>query len=221
MPFHTRNFRKNKIKSESLDSSELLLEHLEHVTQALGENESETTLRLRLAVTDVFVEKAQYHLTQRGVLSYILAILFMMLTAAIAWAFLIYIGPTNLTSDRINALNSLNNNGLILAIIQKLVSGTVFLAGIYLSASFARAFLHEGTILFSRRHALRFGRLYVYLSDGKLTGEDLREAFGWNFSPSTAFTRVKPEQVTRGLVGQVGDAFEKAAKAAQAGKSRQ
>jgi hypothetical protein len=73
--------------------------------------------------------------------------------------------------------------------------GGAFIAAAGFLIYLSRSCFHEATILYNRRHALRFGRLFVYL---KMSGElfDLKEletAFKWTDEYSTAFKELKPE----------------------------
>lgn len=73
--------------------------------------------------------------------------------------------------------------------------GGAFVAAAGFLIYLSRSCFHEATILYNRRHALRFGRLFVYL---KMSGDmfDLKEletAFKWTDEYSTAFKELKPE----------------------------
>ena len=67
----------------------------------------------------------------------------------------------------------------------------------YFLVSLSRALLHEGTVLYSRRHSLRFGRLFVYLMSDKMSREDLVAVFNWNAEFSTAFKDIQAENITK------------------------
>ena len=56
-----------------------------------------------------------------------------------------------------------------------------------------RAFLDQAERLNDRRHALRQGRLFVHLTDGELTIEDLEKAFSWNIAQANAFANLNTE----------------------------
>lgn len=99
-----------------------------------------------------------------------------------------------------------NSKDLVLPVLGKLAISAVFLSGIYFSASLARAFFHEATVLFNRRHSIRFGRVHVYLKDGDMRHDELMDAFGWNFEPKSAFMKIRPELVTKSLPGQIIEA---------------
>lgn len=213
-PLETGSKAYNEILEGTLNRYKLLKEPLQDLQELLNDFDERDGKLFRLAATDVFVEKAQYHLTKRGVVNYSIAAFCLLLTIVIAILFLLWVSGIFPHDAQFFNYLDIPTGPLILLILQKLAITSVFLAGIYLTASFGRAFLHEGTILFSRRHSLRFGRLYVYLCDGKISSDDLFKAFGWNIVQTTAFSKVRPEFVTKGIVSQLGDALEKTAKSA-------
>lgn len=69
-------------------------------------------------------------------------------------------------------------------------------------------------MLFSRRHSLRFGRLFVYLMSDKMTREDLEVIFNWNTEFSTAFKDIKAEDITKSPVTRAIEAPVEAFKVA-------
>jgi hypothetical protein len=60
---------------------------------------------------------------------------------------------------------------VVLAALRAAVLAGFAGAAVYFAASLSRAFFHEATALFNRRHALRFGRMYVYLKYGETNAE--------------------------------------------------
>jgi hypothetical protein len=58
---------------------------------------------------------------------------------------------------------------------------------------YSKAMLDQAERLFERRHALRQGRLFVHLNDGKLDIEELERAFKWNESQENAFANIHTE----------------------------
>lgn len=58
---------------------------------------------------------------------------------------------------------------------------------------YGKALLDQGERLLERRHALRQGRLFVHLNDGKLNIDQLDEAFNWNVSGVNAFGNIPTE----------------------------
>ena len=72
------------------------------------------------------------------------------------------------------------------------------------------AFFHEGTVLFSRRHSLRFGRLFVYLMSDHMKREDLEAVFNWNAEFSTAFRDIRAEGIAKSPLLKVIEALSPA-----------
>ena len=52
----------------------------------------------------------------------------------------------------------------------------------------ARACLDQRERLLTKRHSLRQGRLYLHLTGGRVTVEDMARAFNWNHEQPNAFT---------------------------------
>ena len=55
---------------------------------------------------------------------------------------------------------------------------------------FGKAMLDQSERLFERRHALRQGRLFAHLNDGKISIEQLERAFAWNLDQPNAFANI-------------------------------
>lgn len=87
--------------------------------------------------------------------------------------------------------------------------GSIFIAGLVLSVSFARSFLHEASTLFAKRHALRFGRLAVYLRKGRLEMEELEDAFAWNLTSESAFMANESEKKVSSALATLADTVVK------------
>jgi len=167
-----------------------------------------------LGAIDLFVEKAQLVLTQRGndhrwLGAYMSWLVFVILLAAIV------------------ALLWLIDHRLEQPTWEEVVvriASTASVAGILLGAAFfmgslARAHMHEATTLYNRRHAVRLGRLYLYLkflsgeewlltnAKEKLTVTDMERAFGGIVETSTAFKDIKAEILTSTWLGQLTQAI--------------
>jgi hypothetical protein len=114
-----------------------------------------------LAATDLFVEKAQIHLTLRARIYVLagtaLAIVCMGVIASIICAALVPHLKEYADSWRMVVLFALRSAG---------IAGFGG-AAVYFAASLSRACFHEATTLYNRRHALRFGRMFVYLKYGE------------------------------------------------------
>jgi hypothetical protein len=90
-------------------------------------------------------------------------------------------------------------------IFERIVIGSIFLAGIVVPIGIARAFFHEASVLYARRHALRFGRLFVHLNDGDVTSDQLKDMFSWNMQPSSAFAKIEAEKSAKSPVSIIAD----------------
>jgi hypothetical protein len=173
-----------------------------------------------LAATDVFVEKAQKAISERAK-SYLKVGGFVSLitsTLMIATAVFLY---SNIKKDLPADLAPLPFCIMVIkmATVGALIGGVgYFLIGI------ARAFLHEGTALYDRRHALRFGRLYVYLTGGNVKLPELEAAFNWNKEIYTAFKDIRADKATKSvvqLISEMGvEAIKTGAVAVKAGRRR-
>lgn len=80
---------------------------------------------------------------------------------------------------------------LTLRLFQASAFATFVLLGAYVLHAFSRAFFHEGTKLRERRHALRFGRLYMYLKKDSFNVKEFEQVFDWNRDTATAFQQIK------------------------------
>jgi len=83
----------------------------------------------------------------------------------------------------------------------------------------ARSFFHESVTLLSRRHALRFGRMYLYLNPKDSALENLLPAFDWNRGGDSSFLDIKPGEIGQTpysvLAKSVGEAAIKALETSQ------
>lgn len=118
---------------------------------------------LKHAATDVLVEKAQRELTHRAVFLNI----FGGLTYVVALLTLLF-GAWELSTHgaALPPVGALDTRVLIFSIFRSSTSAALVFAAIYLLVAVAKALLREGSLLLNRRHALRYLRLCVYLTDG-------------------------------------------------------
>lgn len=178
--------------------------------------------RLTLAATDVFVEKAQrtlavraYSLMTFGVIGATIA-----LFAMVAAAYLIFSQPLATFIDN-TPVKELNASIVTLIIVKATAAGTLLATAAVFLMHLARALFHEATILLNRRHALRFGRLFVYLKDGQISLKDLESAFKWNDEFSTAFRDISIAQIApKSAIQQVTDGAAQAANGAAKAANR-
>ena len=104
------------------------------------------------------------------------------------------------TKDVLHVINSSDDVStayLTILILKSIIEGGFVVGVAYFCVSLSKAALHEGTVLYSRRHSLRFGRLFVYLMSDRTTREDLEVIFNWNTEFSTAFKDIKAEEITK------------------------
>jgi hypothetical protein len=168
--------------------------------------------KLRLAATDLFVEKAQGFLTRRGLrLAYYGAY-----CAGLAFASLA-VGVAVLTS--LPTLKDTIGAATATVLVVRAAGLGAFLAGLVgLLIYLTRTLFHEASVMFNRRHSLRFGRLFVYLSGDPVTVDDLEKAFGWSGDYASAFLRMK-HVGPQGVQGVAEKAIDALGKAATRGKA--
>lgn len=170
-----------------------------------GEQQLTSDQVFSLAATDLFVEKAQLALTRRSDRLYNSGRWSMMGT------FLLLAGAAGFVAFQLShpISGDIPNNTLILRIFQATALSAFVLVGVKYLVSLGRSFFHEANTLRDRRHALRFGRLYVYLKRGHVDLEDLEKAFNWNAITTSSFLDMKPEMVAETLLHKIIDAFGK------------
>lgn len=159
---------------------------------------------LSLASVDVFVDKAQSLLTSRAKLLFAIGIICTLLAIAL----LLYVSY-RLSHASLSSITENTNplDGYILTIIALKATTTSAFAGgaVYVLVSMAKAFLHEATVLFNRRHALRFGRLYLYIKKGDVSLDEIQRVFKWNDEFATAFKEIKVDGIAKTIAGQLAD----------------
>jgi hypothetical protein len=208
----------NGIRTELLSRYQILrdaaaaMQSLQDGPSGIGELPSGRTLDL--AATDLFVEKAQKKLTDRadsffrmGYLAAGFAVIILICTATVVWRRPInqVVGgysPKDLTAAYIT---------IILA--KSTTFGALIASAVALLIYICRACLHEGTVCVNRRHAMRFGRLFIYLSKGTLDLKDLEKAFKWSDEFTTAFKDMNPDRVgPKSPFAAIATALKKTAK---------
>ncbi len=166
----------------------LLKDAMQRLGSATGlKDEGEPGDRLlRMVATDLFVEKAQRFLTERasvlfryGLITLALGIVVLASGGSLTWS-LLHATPTDLTGYQ-----------LTLRLVQSSAFAGFVLWGAFVLNSFSRAFFHEGTKLRDRRHALRFGRLYMYLTKDEIDAVELERVFEWNRDTVSEFQRIR------------------------------
>lgn len=168
-------------------------------------NQSSLVDPLSLASVDVFVDKAQSLLTSRAITLFWIGIgcTLPAIALLLCVSYVLYHTPLSSITENRNPLD-----GYILTIIAlKATTTSAFAAGaVYVLVSMAKAFLHEATVLFNRRHALRFGRLYLYIKKGDVSLDEIQRVFKWNDEFATAFKEIKVDGIAKTIAGQLADA---------------
>jgi hypothetical protein len=182
------------------------MEKLQQISPStFGDNQN---LLFRLASVDLFVEKAQAVLTARarrmsraGTLVSLAAIAAL---GGLSWYIAYHAGKVP---------KDLSRNELILRIVSAISLGAIVIVAVRYMVALARSFFHESVTLLSRRHALRFGRMYLYLNHEDVKLEDLREAFDWNRGGDSSFLDIRPNEISQTPYGaiakSVSDAISK------------
>lgn len=143
-----------------------------------------------LAVTDLFVEKAQAFLEQRAE-SYQRSGKRAHRIACVT----IFIGAVFACQQMVNLQGDYAKSWLALTTMFTrafTAYGMVVLAAVGLWR-YGKAMLDQAERLYERRHALRQGRLFVHLNDGKLSIDEMEKAFKWNESQENAFANIHTE----------------------------
>jgi len=157
---------------------------------------------IEVAATDLFVEKAQVYLTWRA--------RFLTFVGSFAAVFnpsiysKVFIEKYDIKSVKDKGVETISYKGLTknqftyifyLMLLRNSAIGGAFIAAAGFLVYISRSCFHEATILYNRRHALRFGRLFVYLktAGNVFTIDELETAFKWTDEYSTAFKELKPE----------------------------
>jgi hypothetical protein len=162
----------------------------------------------RLAATDVFVEKAQGILTSRSrkLFASGAACALLATSVLLAGAVALYKAP--------QPAGNIEAAAATLVILRNAAIGAFIAGGAGFLIYLSRALFHESTVLLNRRHALRFGRLYVYLCPDAVTIDTLERAFKWTGEFATAFRDMRHE-LPKGVVDLGVKAFDTAADVAK------
>lgn len=168
-----------------------------------------------LASTDLFVEKAQLVLTRRGrILIFAGVASILMAVALLTGGFWIGFLPNDVLYSLflkwgVPVQSQIHTEVYIFAfnVFKAIASSAYIYVSVKIFISLARSFFNEGLSLFERRHALRFGRLYLYLKKGKVSEEWLTEFFQWNKETKTSFLDMKPDVLTETLLHKLVGVF--------------
>ena len=101
----------------------------------------------------------------------------------------------NHTMDRLSSLaKNANHSTDRLSSFAKSFSalGMIVLLGVSFTR-YGKVMLDQSERLLERRHALRQGRLFVHLNDGKLDINEMEKAFNWNVAGANSFSHLPTE----------------------------
>jgi len=177
-----------------------------------------------LSFVDVFVENAQDRITRKAGIFYFFGIL--LATFVITILYNAYETISNLDLKFLfEVLDSYKKHDLDGYVMIFLFMRSVGLAalvggGAYFLGSLSTACLHEATALLNRRHALRQGRLYMYLKFANVSESardikeeisinELEQAFGWNSQSTSAFRTIKLDPLTASIYAKAIEALAK------------
>jgi hypothetical protein len=174
--------------------------------KALSEGQGEKS-EFDLNAIDLFVEKAQVPLSKRGDRFQTIGISLSFVAVMLIVYLILKAQSTDFHHDLV-MIEAARQPVLafLLYLVQKLTLGGIVLGlAIYL-AGLSRSYMHESLTAFGRRHAVRLGRLYLYLKLGGLPKDKLFEeknnleiekfiiAFGGHKEATTAFKEIKSEE---------------------------
>lgn len=215
------SYRKSLFFATKNDLEDLIkLNHLEELKEdsPINNDAKETAANnfselqnksFELSATDVFVEKAQYVLSARANLYFGIACGITLITLLGLIYFTIHLFRFDLFQIDINdnlylaIKDNYTVSQLILILFIKLSIGTIVVIGAFVLISIAKALFHESILLYNKRHALRFGRLYIYLKRGNVNFKELEDAFKWNSEFTSAFKDMKTEIITSNLYTKI------------------
>lgn len=187
-------------------------------TGSAGQDDTAEMVRYRLAVTDLFVEKAQFHLERRadryerfGNWMYLAAIALFICGAVLAVCRMLehdgmdpqfsrdaalavapLSGPVRSAAIVLESPGSAHQawiDLLLRFVLAFTAYGFIVLAAVALVRG-ARACLDQRERLLAKRHSLRQGRLYLHLTGGNVTIAEMERAFNWNHEQVNAFTEM-------------------------------
>lgn len=92
-----------------------------------------------------------------------------------------------------------------LLLVKRIVIGGAVLAIAYIFFALANACFRESTRLLHRRHSVRYIRLLLYRSEGNISDQELRDAFGIDDVTTSGFDSIKTETVSNNLIGRLID----------------
>jgi hypothetical protein len=162
----------------------------------------------QLAAVDVFVEKAQKQLSDRAASYRVWGCVTALASLALIVFGIIVLRDNRTVTTMLSELEvaDRNNPWIMTLVLLRASSMAGLMAGAIIYLIFiSRALLHEMVVLYQRRHALRFGRLFIYLHPEKISVEEMLAAFNWNAEYRSAFRDIRADKIMQGIPGKVLD----------------
>jgi hypothetical protein len=186
----------SNVSSDSVDNNETLVKVIESRKADVNyldfkkNSEYKFSTKYKLAVTDLFVETAIQKLEEkardfhkRGSRFYSVGIF--------AVIFAVLISGYQLLASEPPIIENWFSFSVIFS--RAFTFYGLFILSAVVMFRYARAMLDQAERLQDRRHALRQGRLFVHLHEGKLDIDELDRAFSWNVSQNNAFSDIATE----------------------------
>lgn len=164
---------------------------------------------LAIVATEDFVKRTQIMLSRRARQYLAAGTLCTFLSIAALGGAALYLYTSTLP-HQIDGSVPIDTRVVVMFGIRYSAAATFIIGAAAFLASLARSFFHESTVLHSKRHALTFGWLAVYVRGGNLSQDDLESAFKWNEDFHTAFRR--PPKTPIGKAAEFPSEFIKALK---------
>lgn len=153
-------------------------------------------IAFRLATVDLFVEKAQRVLTKRARRMMFFGSAAALMALASVWGLVMLIYDISRHQQ-----GGQTTNDAVVHIVGSIGLSGVALVSVKWMVALARSYFHENVTLLARRHALRFGRMYVYLNPDDTDIDHLLKAFDWNRGGSSSFLGISVGEVTQTPIG--------------------
>jgi hypothetical protein len=179
------------------------------------------SVKYTLACVDKFVDEAQSILTTRAHTNYV----FGTCSITVALGSLHYIAFLALsslkeTSEILVKTIPNPNQFVIIRVFGALAFAAAAYAIVKTLISYGSSFFHEATRLLERRHALRFGRLYMYMKGEDYDFKELEGAFQWHMESNTVFQDISASKITDSTLNQLLKTVSEMANAAAKIKSK-
>jgi hypothetical protein len=197
-----------------------LLNRYAVLDKAIGQLASQSSVdpqtTLQLAATDMFVEKAQARLDEKAEMYHYWAKRCGAMTA-LSLAFAIMLIWKNDPAAMLRNLPSPITGISVTIVALRSLSLAGFMGAVaFFFGALCKSFLHEAAVLQHRRHAISFGRLYVYLMKGNVDPRWLRILFRWNEEFGSSFVKIKAEELKGGVLSALASIVKSLGETAKA-----